>query len=252
MGSEGGKRRAKHGSAVLLLVCDLTVRPNCACRVWREPFGPIEAGLLADSLLRWRADAARQLLMGRSGRAMGFVRRAVRRSVRRSFRSSSKRRRTRRRSLWSSPRPVRLYSPRTYTLGVDRRPAIPVSLRRAVIRRDRSRCQSCGIGVMERLPAGHRQQLQIDHIYPWSHGGGHMASNLQVLCGPCNRRKSNKVLVTIPPHQSGMVLRPQGGTVRPRTRMPISVLVCAAILTVAWIVGFVRTAVLEVVAWWSG
>ena len=31
-----------------------------------------------------------------------------------------------------------------------------------------------------------------DHIDPWSQGGRTVAENCQVLCRPCNRRKSDK------------------------------------------------------------
>ena len=36
------------------------------------------------------------------------------------------------------------------------------------------------------------QHLEIDHIVPRSHGGGHELENLQLLCGHCNRTKGNK------------------------------------------------------------
>lgn len=35
--------------------------------------------------------------------------------------------------------------------------------------------------------------LQGDHVYPWSKGGQTIESNLQMLCGPHNRRKTNSV-----------------------------------------------------------
>ena len=37
--------------------------------------------------------------------------------------------------------------------------------------------------------------LEIDHIYPRSKGGRDIDDNLQLLCPPCNRRKSNKILI---------------------------------------------------------
>ena len=36
------------------------------------------------------------------------------------------------------------------------------------------------------------EDMEADHIDPWSRGGKTVADNCQVLCKPCNRRKSNK------------------------------------------------------------
>ena len=35
------------------------------------------------------------------------------------------------------------------------------------------------------------EELQMDHIEAWSKGGRTVLSNAQVLCAPCNRKKSN-------------------------------------------------------------
>jgi 5-methylcytosine-specific restriction endonuclease McrA len=61
------------------------------------------------------------------------------------------------------------------------RPSIRTQTRRRVMRADRRRCVYCGS----------RDQLQLDHIIPWSFGGLTCVWNLMVLCGTCNRVKSN-------------------------------------------------------------
>lgn len=40
---------------------------------------------------------------------------------------------------------------------------------------------------------GSDKKLEIDHIFPYSKGGTNDPSNLQVLCKPCNIKKSNKL-----------------------------------------------------------
>ena len=38
-----------------------------------------------------------------------------------------------------------------------------------------------------------KSEVEVDHIWPQSKGGPDHHFNLQSLCGPCNRKKSNKV-----------------------------------------------------------
>lgn len=59
------------------------------------------------------------------------------------------------------------------------RGAIPDDIKQMVWIRDQGRCRGCG-SVAE---------LQFDHIIPVAMGGGSNPENLQILCGPCNRRK---------------------------------------------------------------
>jgi len=61
------------------------------------------------------------------------------------------------------------------------RPHIPRVLRRAVYASDRWACRHCGS----------RDDLQLDHVFPWSLGGTSSLWNLVTLCGRCNRAKSN-------------------------------------------------------------
>lgn len=46
--------------------------------------------------------------------------------------------------------------------------------------RDEGRCRHCGATT----------ELQFDHIIPVAMGGSSEVENLQILCGPCNRRKA--------------------------------------------------------------
>jgi hypothetical protein len=63
------------------------------------------------------------------------------------------------------------------------REAVPEWMRTAVLKRDGGKCLHCGTD----------QELQMDHVFPWSRGGATTFANLQTLCGPCNRLKGAKV-----------------------------------------------------------
>ena len=72
--------------------------------------------------------------------------------------------------------------------GVPRQAArsgIPDDLKQLVWLRDGGRCRHCGSTI----------ELQYDHIIPVSMGGATSAENLQVLCGPCNRRKGSGLTI---------------------------------------------------------
>lgn len=65
-----------------------------------------------------------------------------------------------------------------------RRERLPDEVRAAVWRRDEGRCVRCGS----------EQELQFDHVIPFSRGGGNAVENIQILCGPCNRAKSDSIV----------------------------------------------------------
>ncbi|MGW5408975.1 HNH endonuclease [Streptomyces spiralis] len=65
---------------------------------------------------------------------------------------------------------------------LNRRP-IPAEVRAFVFDRDGHRCQQCGA----------TQDLELDHVHPWSLGGPDTPDNLQVLCRTCNGRKRDSV-----------------------------------------------------------
>lgn len=52
--------------------------------------------------------------------------------------------------------------------------------RQELLERDGWACVYCGA----------TDELEIDHIIPFSRGGACSVDNFQVLCGPCNRSKS--------------------------------------------------------------
>ncbi|MDP3972417.1 MAG: HNH endonuclease [Candidatus Nanopelagicales bacterium] len=62
---------------------------------------------------------------------------------------------------------------------------IAASVRQFVWERDGGACVNCGATT----------ELQFDHVIPLALGGGRDEDNLQILCGPCNRRKGVGVIV---------------------------------------------------------
>ena len=64
-----------------------------------------------------------------------------------------------------------------------KRPPIPREVVDAVYRRDGARCVYCAS----------TENLQLDHIIPFSKGGATSLDNLQLLCQKCNLEKSNKI-----------------------------------------------------------
>ncbi len=78
----------------------------------------------------------------------------------------------------------------------DRLPAQQVAFsRRNVFKRDRFKCQYCGI-----RPGS--DALTIDHVCPRAQGGVSSWDNCVLACVPCNSRKANRT-----PEQAGMRLR---------------------------------------------
>lgn len=65
----------------------------------------------------------------------------------------------------------------------DRRKPLSVTQSLAVFDADGYRCRSCGT----------RKNLTVDHVIPWSKGGGDEPENLQTLCRSCNARKGDRL-----------------------------------------------------------
>jgi hypothetical protein len=70
-----------------------------------------------------------------------------------------------------------------YERDGPRRTAIPGDVKLLVWTRDGGACVLCGS----------REKLHFDHIIPVAKGGSNDAKNIQVLCEPCNLKKSDKI-----------------------------------------------------------
>ena len=75
------------------------------------------------------------------------------------------------------------------------RKAAPTTMKRAemmeaLIARDGMRCQGCG------REFDSPRYLELDHKTPRSEGGSNDLENRALLCGPCNRTKSNTLTLT--------------------------------------------------------
>ena len=78
---------------------------------------------------------------------------------------------------------LRKISAREEDLAATRRERIPDEVRAFVWERDEGRCVRCGA----------EDDLQFDHVIPVAKGGGVAADNIQILCGDCNRAKSDSI-----------------------------------------------------------
>jgi hypothetical protein len=65
----------------------------------------------------------------------------------------------------------------------QKRSAIPELVKELVWKRDEGRCCYCAAN----------NELQFDHIIPVALGGSNDEANIQILCGPCNRKKGASI-----------------------------------------------------------
>lgn len=71
----------------------------------------------------------------------------------------------------------------TISTATPGRSKIPSGVRIFVWQRDGGRCVECGSN----------ENLEYDHIIPFAKGGSNTERNLQLLCGNCNRLKSDNI-----------------------------------------------------------
>jgi hypothetical protein len=90
-------------------------------------------------------------------------------------------------SIWwtwtATARSVSYSPPDNKPVGERNSRSIPQDVKVAVSARDGGKCKLCGS----------TKDIQFDHVIPWSRGGASTVKNIQLLCGPCNRRKSDAV-----------------------------------------------------------
>ena len=78
--------------------------------------------------------------------------------------------------------------------GVLKRASVPEWVKRAIFFRDRGRCVACDrdlTGLVSVFADEH-----YDHAVPLAAGGLNDVTNIQLLCGACNRKKGHRRIVT--------------------------------------------------------
>ena len=66
----------------------------------------------------------------------------------------------------------------------DKRESIPDEVKQYVWQRDKGQCVKCQA----------QENIEYDHIIPFSKGGSNTARNIQILCQDCNRSKNDSVV----------------------------------------------------------
>ena len=67
--------------------------------------------------------------------------------------------------------------------NISRSISRPVQFR--VLKRENQICSECGKSVKD-------EDVEFDHIIPWSKGGSSNENNIRLLCRTCNRKRSNR------------------------------------------------------------
>ncbi|MCC6426673.1 MAG: HNH endonuclease [Phycisphaerales bacterium] len=65
-------------------------------------------------------------------------------------------------------------------------------MRREAYERQKGKCPSCPPTGANKAKKWTIEEMEADHITPWSKGGKTDSKNCQILCKDCNRRKAGK------------------------------------------------------------
>jgi len=63
--------------------------------------------------------------------------------------------------------------------------SIPRNVQFKVLKRDNQICSECGSSVQD-------ENIEFDHIIPWSKGGCSDSHNIRLLCAKCNKKRGNR------------------------------------------------------------
>ena len=83
--------------------------------------------------------------------------------------------------------------------GTLRRTAIPAWVRKAIYHRDKAECRECKKSLAKTI--NQLDSERYDHIVPLARYGANDVTNLQLLCEPCNAKKSSELLPVSPLYQ---------------------------------------------------
>lgn len=87
--------------------------------------------------------------------------------------------------------------------GHLKRVALPVWVRKAIFHRDKGECRDCKRSLA--LTVNQIETARYDHIVPLARFGANDITNIQILCEPCNLKKSAKDMSVSPLYSRAIV-----------------------------------------------